>query len=72
MYFYEDDMAVPHSQAKEMIHKDAADDLVNAVIKHDHDEISDGDDKAGAFLQRTAVKVHSIPFSKAAAKIVIF
>ena len=40
VYFYEDDMAVPHSQAKEMIHKDAADDLVNAVIKHDHDEIS--------------------------------
>ena len=40
VYFYEDDMAVPHSQAKEMIHKDAADDLVNAVIKHDYDEIS--------------------------------
>lgn len=40
VYFYDDDMYVPHSQAKEMIHKDAADDLVNAVIKHDHDEIS--------------------------------
>lgn len=41
LYLYDDDMDVTHSQAKEMIHKDAADDLVNAVIKHDHDEISE-------------------------------
>ena len=40
VYLYDNDMYVPHSQAKEMIHKNAADDLVNAVIKHDPDEIS--------------------------------
>lgn len=41
IYYYDDEMYVPHSQAKEMIHKEAADDLVNAVIKHDKDEISE-------------------------------
>lgn len=45
VYSYDEDMYVPHSQAKAMIHKDAADDLVNAVIKHDHDEICECVDK---------------------------
>lgn len=45
VYSYDDEMYVPHSQAKMMIHKDAADDLVNAVIKHDHDEICECVDK---------------------------
>lgn len=39
IYCHDEDIHVPHTQAKAMIYKESMDDLISAVSRHDNDEI---------------------------------